>query len=70
MKCPVKGANRDTRAVSGILIGYGRVSTDEQDPTAQRDALTTLDVAPERIYVDHGLTETNRSGAYGASDIK
>ena len=70
MKCPVKGANRDTRAVSGILIGYGRVSTDEQDPTAQRDALTTLDVAPERIYVDHGLTGTNRSGVYGASDIR
>jgi len=56
--------------VSGILIGYGRVSTDEQDPTAQRDALTTLDVAPERIYVDHGLTVTNRSVVYGASDIR
>jgi len=67
---PCEGANRDTRAVSGILIGYGRVSTDEQDPTAQRDALTTLDVAPERIYVDHGLTGTNRSVVYGASDIR
>jgi DNA invertase Pin-like site-specific DNA recombinase len=40
--------------VSGLLIGYARVSTDEQDLTAQRDVLTTLGVAPERIYVDHG----------------
>jgi DNA invertase Pin-like site-specific DNA recombinase len=43
-----------------LKIGYARVSTDDQDLTAQRDALATLDVAPDRIYVDHGLTGTNR----------
>ncbi|MGI4830657.1 MAG: recombinase family protein, partial [Janthinobacterium lividum] len=42
------------------LIGYARCSTDKQDLTAQREALTELGVAADRIYVDHGLTGTNR----------
>lgn len=57
----MKGVNWDTPAVSGLMIGYARVSTDEQDLTAQRDALTALGVASERIYVNHGLTGTNRA---------
>ena len=43
------------------LIGYARCSTDKQDLTAQREALADLGVAADRIYVDHGLTGTNRA---------
>ena len=46
--------------MSTLLIGYARVSTHEQDLTAQRDALAWLGVSAERTYVDHGLTGTNR----------
>lgn len=54
------GPSGTLRAMSGLLIGYARVSTDAQDLTAQRDALQALGVAEDRIYVDHGLTGTNR----------
>lgn len=46
--------------VSELLVGYARCSTDSQDLTAQRDALAALGVDESRIYVDHGLTGTNR----------
>ena len=36
------------------------MSTDQQDLTSQRDGLAALGVAANRIYVDHGLTGTNR----------
>lgn len=44
-----------------MLIGYARCSTDEQDLTAQREALVGLGVSSKRIYVDHGLTGANRA---------
>ena len=46
--------------MGGLKIGYGRVSTDAQDLTAQQDGLAALGAAVDRVYVDHGLTGTNR----------
>ncbi|WP_314647564.1 recombinase family protein [uncultured Microbacterium sp.] len=43
------------------LIGYARCSTAAQDLAAQREGLATLGVAPDDVYVDHGLTGTNRN---------
>src|SRR6476469_5069248 len=34
--------------------------TDEQDLTVQREGLASLGVTPDRIYVEHGLTGSNR----------
>ncbi|MDN3496937.1 recombinase family protein [Planococcus sp. APC 4015] len=44
-----------------IKIGYARVSTIEQDLTAQREALARLGVDEAHIFVDHGMTGTNRA---------
>lgn len=50
--------------MSPLKVGYARVSTDEQDLTAQRNGLAAFGVDPKRIYVDHGLTgrNTDREG--------
>jgi DNA invertase Pin-like site-specific DNA recombinase len=41
-------------------VGYARCSTDSQDLTAQRAQLASLGVPEDRIYVDKGLSGTNR----------
>jgi len=56
----VRRPDREEHIMAPLFIGYARVSTDEQDLTAQRDALAALGVSTERVYVDHGLTGTNR----------
>jgi Resolvase, N terminal domain len=47
--------------MSATLIGYARCSTDAPDLTAQRDRLLELRVAEDWIYLDCGLTGTNRN---------
>ena len=49
------------------LIGYARCSTDEQDLTAQRQALHALGVPSDRVHIDHGIsgTKSERPGLFG-----
>ena len=47
--------------LSATRIGYARCSTDKQDLSAQRAALSGLGVAPDRIYTDHGFSGSNRA---------
>jgi len=47
--------------MDGTLIGYARCSTDEQDLTAQRETLRALGVDADRVYVDRGMSGTNRA---------
>ena len=54
-------AIRYNPTVAATLIGYARCSTDSQDLTAQRQRLLELGVIEPRIYLDHGLTGTNRA---------
>jgi DNA invertase Pin-like site-specific DNA recombinase len=39
--------------MNGLLVGYTRVSTEQQDLTAQRNGFTRR-VGDDRSYFDHG----------------
>ena len=47
--------------MNATRIGYARCSTSGQDLSAQIQALSDLDVAPDRIYTDKGFTGTRCS---------
>ena len=66
--CPMRDHDRARRVrprhadrMDAIQIGYARVSTADQDLTAQRDGLLRLGVDDVNIYVDHGMTGANRA---------
>ena len=44
-----------------MLIGYARVSTNDQDLTAQKHAIATLGVSLQKTFTDQGFTGTNRA---------
>jgi DNA invertase Pin-like site-specific DNA recombinase len=60
MFCTVSGGLTYAFRVNSITTGYARCSTDLQDLTAQREILLGLGVPEDRIYLDKGLTGTNR----------
>ena len=47
--------------MTATRVGYARCSTDQQDLAVQQAMLQALGVAPERIYMDRGLTDTTRA---------
>ena len=47
--------------MTATRVGYARCSTDHQDLAVQQAMLQELGVAPERIYMDRGLTGTTRA---------
>lgn len=61
MKCTVMGGiTATTFPMTGMKVGYARVSTNDHDLTTRRNALVTLGVEKSQIQVDHGLTGANR----------
>lgn len=44
-----------------MLIGDARVSTNDQDLTAQKNSFSALGVSLQKTFTDQGLTGTNRA---------
>lgn len=54
------GSTAPVAAIPSRIIGYARVSTNEQALPAQRNGLASLGVLADGICVVHGVTGRNR----------
>ncbi|GAA4364332.1 hypothetical protein GCM10023166_08140 [Paeniglutamicibacter cryotolerans] len=55
------GLNGTLKIMTRLLLGYARVSINDQDLTAQKNALLAMGVSPEKTFTDQGLTGTSRA---------
>nr|WP_241992992.1 recombinase family protein [Cryobacterium frigoriphilum] len=45
-----------------MLIGYARVSTNNHDRTAQKNALVVFGLSLQKTFIDQGFTGSNQAG--------
>ncbi|TFD50333.1 hypothetical protein E3T55_09715 [Cryobacterium frigoriphilum] len=48
--------------MTGMLIGYARVSTNNHDRTAQKNALVVFGLSLQKTFIDQGFTGSNQAG--------
>lgn len=50
-----------SKTMTGLLIGYARVSTNDQDLTARKNALAAFGVSSGKTFTSQGLTRADRA---------
>lgn len=60
-ECPVTGCYGTSKTMTGLVIGCVRVSTNDQDLTARKNALVALGLSSEKTSTDQGLARADRA---------
>jgi DNA invertase Pin-like site-specific DNA recombinase len=55
------GLNGTSKTMTGLVIGCVRVSTNDQDLTARKNALVALGLSSEKTSTDQGLARADRA---------